>query len=133
MKKSLPLLTLLLTASLLLSACGEAMESGTTTTAATTTVTEIRYDATNIKVRHVDIQPETESELSAEEVETIVSIWNDGDWEPQITKTAYDYLFEFSGNRIRYVSELGLFNDPENSRHLYVTEEERALINSFLE
>lgn len=95
--------------------------------------TETQYDPTNVKVRHVSVESETEFELSTEEIETIVAIWNNGAWEPQITKTAYDYLFEFSGTGLRYVSEIGLFNDPDNHRHLYVTEEQRILINSFLD
>ena len=93
----------------------------------------IVYNPTNIKVRYVEVEPDTEFELSAEGVKTIVSIWNDAEWESQITKTAYDYVFEFSETELRYSSEYGIFNDPENNRHLELTEEERILINSFLD
>ena len=115
MKKSLPLLALLLTACLLLSACG------------------VTYDPTNITVHSRNKNPNTEFELSADEIETLVSIWNNANWEPDITKTGYDYVFEFSETELRYSSDVGIFNDPDNNRHLELTEEERMQINSFLE
>jgi hypothetical protein len=115
MKKSLSLLVLLLAACLLLSACG------------------VVYDPTNITVRSKNQNPNTEFQLSADEIETLVSIWNNANWEPDITKTGYDYVFEFSETELRYSSEVGIFNDPDNNRHLELTEEERIWINSFLE
>lgn len=105
----------------------------TSSVVSTTAISDIWYDLTSIKVHRVNTQLEVEFDLNSKEIEMIVSIWNDGNWEPQITKTAYDYLFKFPDDSIRYVSELGLFNDPENNRHLYVTEEQRVLINSFLD
>ena len=85
-----------------------------------------------LTVQSQNTNPNTEFELSADEIATVVSIWDNGNWEPDITKTGYDYVFVFSDTKLRYSSEVGIFNDPDNNRHLELTEEERMQINSFL-
>ncbi|MBQ7355034.1 MAG: hypothetical protein IJW62_05905 [Clostridia bacterium] len=134
MKKSLSLLALLLTACLLLSACGNSPEETTTistTTANTTGSTP--PELFTITVQSKNTNPNTEFELSADKIATVVSIWDNGNWKPYITKTGYDYVFVFSDTEIRYSSEVGIFNDPDNNRHLELTEEQRIWVNSFLE
>jgi hypothetical protein len=61
-----------------------------------------------------------------------LSVWNNGEWEQDITKTGYDYELEFDGTLIRYTAQSGLFNDKTNQRHLFVSVEQRAYINAFI-
>ena len=128
------ILSLILAFSLLiplLSACGDTAEV-TTATITTNTDATVLFHANSIKVKHMTVESIAEFELNNDQIETLLSVLNKDNWEPDITKTAYDYLFEFTDHSIRYVSELGLFNDPVNNRHLYLTEEEKCLINSLL-
>lgn len=129
MKKSLPLLALLLVACLLLSACGNSPKETTTANTTGSTPPELF----TLTVQSKNTNPNTEFELSADEIATVVSIWDNGNWKPYITKTGYDYVFVFSETELRYSSDVGIFNDPDNNRHLELTEEERMQINSVLE
>ena len=72
---------------------------------------------------------------SNREIESILSILNNSDWEKHNTKTVYDFDFSFDGTdkKIYYTFNDGLFNDRENNRHLVVSNEQRELINSILE
>lgn len=76
----------------------------------------------------------TTVELPDEIVQDMVSIWGDLNWKRGYTKTAYDYTFQLdSGVLLRYVSDLGLFQDYDNNRRAYVSEEQRLSINAMIE
>ena len=45
--------------------------------------------------------------LSEDDANYVSFVLNSDRWGPYITKTAYDYIFEWSGLEIRYVSGLG--------------------------
>lgn len=90
-----------------------------------------KYENSTIKV-HLPYQAETAVGLSNKNVSYMKTLWIEAFWEPSITKTVYDYVFLYDNTTIRYSSEFGLFNDVENDRHCYITEEQRDHINSLL-
>ena len=83
-------------------------------------------------VSHFDAEKERVV-LSASRCEYIVSVWNDAEWEKDVTKTASEYSFFCGEAEIRYSQAYGIFNDLEGQRHFTVSEEERLTINSMLE
>ena len=68
--------------------------------------------------------------LSIEQAEYLLSLWDESDWDPDVTKTACDYRFEFDGQVVRYAPEVGHFIDDTAKRNLTVTKEQRDYINS---
>lgn len=70
--------------------------------------------------------------LTEDESEYIFNIYNTCNWEIDITKTAYDYVIVLPDRELRYVSDVGLINDPIGNRHLYLTDGERTYINSLI-
>ena len=91
-----------------------------------------RDESSYVRVTYCQGGRGTPYELSEDDANYVSLILNSDRWKPQISKDIYDYIFEWSGLEIRYVSGLGLFNDPTNDRHLYVTEEQRIHINSMI-
>lgn len=64
----------------------------------------------------------------------MVSLWGDLNWESGYMLSSYDFTFELeSGVSLRYVSDKGLFQDYENDRHAYVSEEQRIYINTMID
>ena len=92
----------------------------------------VQYKTSYIQIRSKYVESNM-VELSGEDIKNMESIWNRAPWEPDITKTMYDYIFELSDNRLLYYSsEYGLFNDKKNLYHLRITEEERLYVNALL-
>ncbi len=90
----------------------------------------VRYTSSNIRVRH-----KTSSkviELSEEDQKYVMALWNDSVWREGYTKTACDYTFDLSDGSIDYEPHLGLFNDAENQRHLYLSGEEMDRVNKII-
>ena len=75
-----------------------------------------------------------EVQLSDSDNNIVMSIWNNTDWDDDVTKTLYDYLFIVDETTtIYYVSEFGLFNDWKNGRHCFVTDEQRTIIDNIIQ
>lgn len=96
----------------------------------TTMSSDFQYKATDIAL-YSPVEHNAVVQLTDEDIEYLLSLWNDAQWEPDITKTMYDYVFEF-GTTIRYSSDYGLFNDVGNQRHFVVSENQRNQINALI-
>ena len=93
-------------------------------------------DVTVETIEHCTYTPSNfEIELSNEDIAQIVGILNSDGWEKDVTKTAYSYVLEASGNEIRYANSesQAVLNDWSNMRHLVLSEEQTTLINSIFE
>ena len=90
----------------------------------------LQYASSEIQISHKE--SDMQIKLTAEDTQTILSLLNDGDWEYDITKTYCDYIFEISNNSINYSSEVGLFQDTVNRRHLILSDEQKNYIDSLL-
>ena len=93
----------------------------------------VGYEADSILV----ISSRTNSEKAIEantEIENILSILNDSDWEEWNPKITHDFVFTFDGSeqKLHYYSPYGVFNDWERKRHLTLSDEQREMINSIL-
>ena len=68
-------------------------------------------------------------EMSQEQAEFIIGVWNDSEWENDITKTAYDFVFRGENIEIRYCYDEGIFNDVINNKHVVLPNEIREQVN----
>ena len=91
----------------------------------------ITYESSVIYVRYVN-DNEHPIMLSEEERDNMLRIWNNAEWEEDITKSAADYLFELDGITLYYTSHAGIFDDRENYRHFYLHKSEWTQIDSML-
>lgn len=72
-------------------------------------------------------------ELTDEQEEELLSLWNESKWGKGLTKTAWDYEFLLDdGYTIRYSSLYGRLADKEGNRSLVLTEEQRINVNSII-
>ena len=79
----------------------------------------VKYQSTEMVV-HGQIQ-----DWSTEDIEQFLKMINDASWEYSITKTMYDYVIELSdGTKLYYTSHLGLINDKDNQRHVFISDTE---------
>ena len=68
-------------------------------------------------------------EISKEQAEFIIGIWNDSEWENDITKTAHDYVFRGDNIEVRYCYDEGIFNDVINNKHVILSDDIREQVN----
>ena len=71
-------------------------------------------------------------EMSQEQMEYIINIWNSSSWENDITKTLYNYVFIGDNIEIRYCYNEGIFNDVINNRHIVLSDEAKMLVNEVI-
>ena len=76
--------------------------------------------------------PQLEVVFSDEDVSEVFEVLNDSKWSEGVTKTVYNYILELEGNTLYYSFKQGLINDKENFRHLKLSDEEKAYINSII-
>ena len=57
-------------------------------------------------------------QISQEQAEFIIDIWNNSVWENGITETEYDYVFHGDNIEVRYCYCEGIFNDVVNNKHV---------------
>ncbi|MBQ9848468.1 MAG: hypothetical protein IJO64_05375 [Clostridia bacterium] len=94
-----------------------------------------RYETSGIRLRKSFSQEDRKDitvELSQDDIDYFMALWNGADWEEDVSNTIRDYYFDLDGVSIGYSSESGLFNDGKYNRHLFVSEEERNYINSLI-
>ena len=80
---------------------------------------------------HKDSMPDLE--MSQEQMEYIINIWNSSSWENDITKTLYNYVFIGDNIEIRYCYNEGIFNDVINNRHIVLSDEAKMLVNEVID
>lgn len=68
-------------------------------------------------------------EIAEDRAKFIIGVWENSEWETDITKTEYDYVFYGNGMAVRYSCDAGIFNDVTNNRHLVLSEGMRAEVN----
>ena len=68
-------------------------------------------------------------ELSQEQAEFIIEVWSNSDWENDITKTEYDYVFRGDNVEVRYCYDEGIFNDVINNKHVVLSDDVREQVN----
>ena len=93
-------------------------------------VSTVQYNAMDIALYSFDA-PSSVVKLKEDDLEYLLSLWNSAQWEDSVTKTSYDYTFEFD-TTMRYSSDYGVFNDIENQRHFFVSEDVRNEINMLI-
>ena len=72
-------------------------------------------------------------EISQEQAEFIIGVWNDSAWENDITKTVYDYVFRGDNIEVRYCYDEGIFNDVINNKHVILSEDIREQVNKVVD
>ena len=94
---------------------------------------DVKYESSFITARFVS-GSETGKEVvfSDEDVSEVLEVLNDSKWSEGVTKTVYNYILELEGNTLYYSFKQGLINDKENFRHLKLSDEEKAYINSII-
>ena len=72
-------------------------------------------------------------QISQEQAEFIIGVWNDSAWENDITKTEYDYVFRGDNIEVRYCYGEGIFNDVINNKHVILSEDIREQVNKVVD
>ena len=72
-------------------------------------------------------------EISQEQADFIIGVWNDSAWENDITKTVYDYVFRGDNIEVRYCYDEGIFNDVINNKHVILSEDIREQVNKVVD
>lgn len=83
-----------------------------------------------LSVTVISVKTGAEKEIHGETFNNLVSIWKNGEWHDDVTKTVIDYIFVINGNIELHYSSYGIFNDRENNFSLKISEEHKAYINS---
>ena len=94
------------------------------------TVPHSLMEASTIVVKN--LFTEEEIVLEGHVKDDVLSILNDSGWEKYQTKTLADYCFVIDDTFLYYTVSQGLFNDRDQDMHLWLSEEQRAFINSLL-
>ena len=71
--------------------------------------------------------------LDLKEKEYIIDLLNNGNWYGDIAKCPSDYKFYTKSQSIGYNTEEGVFNDFTLKKSLTISEENRVLINRYLD
>ena len=72
-------------------------------------------------------------QISQEQAEFIIGIWNNSVWENDITETEYDYVFRGENIEVRYCYGEGIFNDTINNKHVILSEDIREQVNKVVD
>ena len=89
-----------------------------------------KSDSSTIVVKN--LFTEEEIVIEGHVKDDVLSILNDSGWEKYQTKTLADYCFVIDDTFLYYTVSQGLFNDRDQDMHLWLSEEQRAFINSLL-
>ena len=68
-------------------------------------------------------------QITTEQAEFIIDVWNNSVWENSITKTVYDYVFRGDNIEVRYCYDEGIFDDVINNKHVILSEDIREQVN----
>ncbi len=71
-------------------------------------------------------------ELSAEDKLYMIDVFNEASWTNDLSKCESDFIFYTQKQEIRYHAECGTFQDITNQKSMTVSEEQRAIIHTFL-
>ena len=72
-------------------------------------------------------------QISQEQAEFIIGVWNNSVWENDITETEYDYVFRGENIEVRYCYGEGIFNDAINNKHVILSEDIREQVNKVVD
>ena len=77
-------------------------------------------------------------EISEEEKNMILVLLNNGKWSYSTSKGDPDYYFYLDGEKFGYIcknlgQEIGAFEDYTNYRHMFITAEQKAPIDEFID
>ena len=72
-------------------------------------------------------------EISAQQANSIIGIWNRNVWENGVTETEYDFVFRGENLEIRYSYDKGIFNDIINNKHVILSEQMRLQVNEIID
>jgi len=68
-------------------------------------------------------------EISQEQAEYIIMVWNDRSWDDGIKEVAYNYVFRGDNVEIQYCYDQGIFNDVLNNRHIVLSSNVKKRVN----
>lgn len=72
-------------------------------------------------------------QMSKEQAEFIIKVWNDSTWEYDVSKTAYDFVFRCGDWEVRYCYDEGIFNDWTNMKHIVLSPDQKAQVNKVID
>ncbi len=92
----------------------------------------IKYEASSIQIHGSFDGTEIDNELSLEDAEYLISLWNDAEWSDGMLKFRYPLGFEFDDTVIEYAPDVYVFYDRENDRSFEVPKEHYERIESII-
>lgn len=69
-------------------------------------------------------------QMSKDQAQFIIQVWNDSVWEDDVSKTAYDFVFHCGDREVRYCYDAGIFNDWTNNKHMVLSSDMREQVNA---
>lgn len=72
-------------------------------------------------------------QMSKDQAEFIIQVWNDSTWEYDVSKTAYDFVFRCGDREVRYCYDEGIFNDWTNMKHIVLSPDQKAQVNKVID
>ena len=81
---------------------------------------------------HPDYQ-KPDLEISQEQAEFMLTVWNESSWVDGTKEAAYVYVFRGENVEIQYCYEEGIFNDTINSRHIVLSSSLRKQVNNTID
>ncbi len=72
-------------------------------------------------------------EMSKEQAEFIIEIWNESAWKNDVTEIEYDYVFRDENIIVKYLYDEGIFNDVTNNKHVVLSNEIREQVNNTID
>ena len=73
--------------------------------------------------------PNPDLEISQEQAEYIIMVWNDSSWDDGVKEAAYNYVFRGDNVEIQYCYDEGIFNDVVNNRHIVLSPNVKKQVN----
>lgn len=72
-------------------------------------------------------------EISQEQAEFMLTVWNDSSWDDGAKEAVYDYVFRGDRLEIRYCYDEGIFYDTVNSRHVVLSSGLKKQVNNIID
>ena len=72
-------------------------------------------------------------EISQEQAEYMITVWNDSSWNDGIKEAVCDYIFRSENIEIQYCYDEGIFNDVLNNRHIILSSHIKKKVNQTID